>query len=238
MSIELGNVFKKFGNYQAVDNVSFSVATGEVVGFIGPNGAGKSTTMRMITGYLPQTSGSIHVAGIDMGENPRAAQAKIGYLPESAPIYADLEVSAFLEFMGGMHGMKKNLLTERMRTVISQCQLVPVLGKKIGTLSKGYRQRTCLAQALLHDPEILILDEPTVGLDPNQIVDFRAVLKEIGSKKTVLLSTHILSEVEATCQRIILINQGRIVAQGTLTELLTTHSCQTLEEVFIKLTRN
>lgn len=235
--ISLTSVSKIYGPFRAVDDVSFEINRGEVVGFIGPNGAGKSTTMRMITGFLPPTSGKINVAGVDVLSTPRAAQAKIGYLPESAATYGELEVSEFLEFMGGMRGLSGLYLQDRLRTVIRLCQLGPALGKSIQTLSKGFRQRTCLAQALLHDPEILILDEPTVGLDPNQIIDFRSVLKEIGANKTVLLSTHILSEVEATCQRIIMIHNGRIVAQGSLPELLTAHECPTLEAVFIKLTR-
>lgn len=213
--ISVENVSKKFGAIRAVNGVSFKIETGEVVGFLGPNGAGKSTTMRMITGFLPATEGRVEISGIDMAANPVAAKAKIGYLPESAALYTDMEVTDFLMFMGRMRGMTAAKLHERLKAVIRQCQLEGVLGRKIATLSKGYRQRVGLAQALLHDPDILVLDEPTVGLDPNQIFEIRELIRDIGRHKTILLSTHILQEVSATCQRVIIINGGRIVAEGT-----------------------
>lgn len=213
--ISVENVTKNFGAIRAVNGVSFQIETGEVVGFLGPNGAGKSTTMRMITGFLPPTSGRVDIGGTDMAKDPVAAKAKIGYLPESAALYTDMEVTDFLFFMGRMRGMTSAKLAERLKAVVRQCQLEGVLGRKIATLSKGYRQRVGLAQALLHDPDILILDEPTVGLDPNQIFEIRELIRDIGRHKTILLSTHILQEVSATCQRVIIINGGRIVAQGT-----------------------
>lgn len=213
--ISVENVSKNFGAIRAVNGVSFKIETGEVVGFLGPNGAGKSTTMRMITGFLPVTEGRVEIGGIDMAANPVAAKAKIGYLPESAALYTDMEVTDFLLFMGRMRGMAAAKLNERLKAVVRQCQLEGVLGRKIATLSKGYRQRVGLAQALLHDPDILILDEPTVGLDPNQIFEIRELIRDIGRHKTILLSTHILQEVSATCQRVIIINAGRVVAEGT-----------------------
>lgn len=213
--IQIENISKSFGSIQAVKNLSFTIDTGEVVGFLGPNGAGKSTTMRMITGFLPPTSGRVLVDNIDVTRQPVAAKSRIGYLPESAAIYVEMEVSDYLSFMGQMRGMASVRLKERLKAVVNQCQLNKVLGRRIGTLSKGYRQRVGLAQALLHDPDILILDEPTVGLDPNQILEIRELIRDIGKTKTILLSTHILQEVSATCQRVIIINDGIIVAQGT-----------------------
>jgi ABC-2 type transport system ATP-binding protein len=235
--ISLSNVSKFYGAVRAVDGITLEIGRGEIVGFIGPNGAGKSTTMRMITGFMPPTSGKLTVGGVDAVAEPKTAKAKIGYLPESAAVYTDMEVTDFLRFMGKMHGLPPTTLRQRLKVVICQCQIEKVLGRKINTLSKGYRQRVGLAQALLHDPEILILDEPTVGLDPNQIIDVRGVIREISHNKTILLSTHILSEVEAICQRIVLINEGRVVAQGTLAEMRAEHGGGSLEEVFIKLTK-
>jgi len=213
--ISLKGVNKSFGPVQAVTDMNFEINAGEVVGFLGPNGAGKSTTMRMITGFLKPTSGTVTIANLDIGTHPVLAKSKIGYLPESAALYTEMEVTDFLFFMGRMRGLNNKELKERLKVVVAECQLSQVLGRKIAELSKGYRQRVGLAQALLHDPTILILDEPTVGLDPNQIGEIRELIKEIGKKKTILLSTHILSEVSATCQRVLIINNGKIVATGS-----------------------
>lgn len=212
-------VSKNFGSVKAVDDVSFEINTGEVVGFLGPNGAGKSTTMRMICGYFPASSGTITVCGHDISKDAIKAKSNIGYLPESAALYTDMTVVDSLMFMGGMRGLKVGYLKERLRVVTGQCHLKNVLTRPIGELSKGYRQRVGLAQALLHDPKILILDEPTVGLDPNQVGEIRALIREIGQNKTILLSTHILPEVEATCSRVIIISGGRVVAEGKPNEL-------------------
>jgi ABC-2 type transport system ATP-binding protein len=232
--ISLQNISKRFASIKAVDDVSFTIERGEVVGFLGPNGAGKSTTMRMITGYLPPSNGKVVIDGADIQEEPVAIKRKIGYLPESAALYTDMEVTDFLRFMARMHGLPETKLVERLKTVVHQCQLQSVLGRKIGDLSKGYRQRVGLAQALIHDPEILILDEPTVGLDPNQMAEIRELIKEIGKSKTILLSTHILSEVVATCQRVIIINEGKIVATGTPQELMAGERNQTTYNVAVR----
>jgi len=213
--ILLQNVSKKFGPIKAVNDVSFEIKTGEVVGFLGPNGAGKTTTMRMIVGFLPPNSGTIKIANQNILLDPVSTKRKIGYMPESAALYFEMVVTDFLLFMGHMRGLTGNVLKNRLKIVVNQCQIEGVLRRKIGDLSKGYKQRVGLAQALLHDPDILILDEPTVGLDPNQIVEIRQLIKEIGKTKTILLSTHILSEVTATCQQVIIINNGKIVAKGT-----------------------
>jgi len=218
--ISVKNVSKSFGPIRAVNDLSFDINTGEVVGFLGPNGAGKSTTMRMITGFFAPNSGTISVDGLDVSQNPVAVQKKIGYLPESTALYLDMTAVDFLKFMGSFRGLSPATLHARIKIVTQQCQLEKVLGRKIGDLSKGYRQRVGLAQALLHDPEVLILDEPTIGLDPNQIVEIRGLIQEIGKTKTILLSTHILSEVEAVCGRVIIINQGKIVGQGAPKELM------------------
>lgn len=222
--IAVENVSKIFGAQKAVEDVSFTVQTGEVVGFLGPNGAGKSTTMRMITGFLPPTSGRVTLDGIDVAKAPISCKRKTGYLPESAAVYLDMEVSDFLVFLGGMRGLSGTALISAIKRVVMQCQLQKVLGRTIQTLSKGYRQRVGLAQALLHDPAVLILDEPTVGLDPNQILEIRELIREIGKTKTILLSSHILQEVTATCSRVIIINNGHIVAQGTPDELTSSEN--------------
>lgn len=213
--ISLQNISKHFGPIRAVDDISFDIKTGEVVGFLGPNGAGKSTTMRMITGFLSANSGSIKIADQDILLDPVNAKRRIGYLPESAALYFEMVVTDFLVFMGRMRQLDQATIRKRLKIVAQQCQIDKVLTRKIGDLSKGFKQRVGLAQALLHDPDILILDEPTVGLDPNQIGEIRELIKEIGKTKTILLSTHILSEVTGTCQKVIIINDGKIVAQGT-----------------------
>jgi ABC-2 type transport system ATP-binding protein len=213
--IEVKNLTKRFGQKTAVDNISFTVKKGEVLGFLGPNGAGKSTTMRMITGYLPPTEGQISVDGADVVNEPIAAKARIGYLPEAAPLYADMTVVSFLRFMAELRGKGE----EDVERALDTCFLDPVRNQNIDTLSKGYRHRTCLAQSILHDPDILILDEPTDGLDPNQKQEVRSLIKRMGEGKVIIFSTHILEEVEAACTRAIIIDQGRVVADGTPDEL-------------------
>jgi ABC-2 type transport system ATP-binding protein len=215
MDIRIENLTKKFGGQRAVDSISFEVKTGEILGFLGPNGAGKTTTMRMITNFINPSDGSISVGGKTLESNPDEIKNHIGYLPENNPLYLDMPVMDYLEFVGGLQGIPKEDLPFRVVEMIRVTGLNAEKHKKIGELSKGYRQRVGLAQALIHDPEILILDEPTSGLDPNQIVEIRKLIRELGREKTVILSTHILPEVEATCDRILIINRGRIVADGT-----------------------
>ncbi len=213
--IEVDGLTKDYGPTRAVDHVSFSVRKGEVLGFLGPNGAGKSTTMKMLTCFLSPTSGRARVAGHDVFDESLEVRRRIGYLPEDTPIYRDMTVLEFLEFAAAMRGMEPGRRGERIKEVGQRCGLGEVAGKLVGELSKGFRQRVGLAQAMLHDPDILILDEPTSGLDPNQIVEIRSLIKEIGREKTVILSTHILPEVQATCSRILIISGGRLVADGT-----------------------
>lgn len=217
MSIEVNSLLKQYGSQTAVDRISFSVGKGEIVGFLGPNGAGKSTTMKMITGYLQPDGGEIRVCGIPVLEAPLDTKAHIGYLPEANPLYYDMYVREYLAFMAGIHQVKP--AEERIAEVIRMTGLLPESHKKIGQLSKGYKQRVGLAAALIHDPEVLILDEPTTGLDPNQIVEIREVIRTLGTNKTVLFSSHILQEVEALCSRVIIIHQGRIVADDTMEHL-------------------
>ena len=219
--IEVKELTKSYGPTLAVDQVSFNAHAGEVIGFIGPNGAGKTTTMRILTCYLTADSGSATVAGYDVLENAIEVRKNVGYLPESAPLYADMGVVAYLNFMAEVREIPKSQRKERLRTVVDICGLEGVIQKDIGELSKGYRQRVGLAQSLIHDPPILILDEPTSGLDPSQTIEIRNLIKEIGKEKLVLFSTHILPEVAATCTRILIIHRGKIVANGTLAELLS-----------------
>ncbi len=217
MSIVVNNLLKEYGEQKAVNNISFTVNKGEVVGFLGPNGAGKSTTMKIITGYLQQTAGEAFVNGISVAEKPLETKKKIGYLPELNALYYDMYVKEYLGFIAEVHGIKNR--KARINEVISLVGLSAESRKKIGQLSKGYKQRVGLAAALVHDPEVLILDEPTSGLDPNQIVEIREVIKEQGKNKTVLFSSHILQEVEAICDRVIIINKGQLVADDTLNVL-------------------
>ncbi|MEE2808252.1 MAG: ATP-binding cassette domain-containing protein [Verrucomicrobiota bacterium] len=213
--ISVENLSKSFGQKLAVDDISFEVKKGEVLGFLGPNGAGKSTTMRMVTGYLPPTSGEVVIDGINVADDSISAKQKIGYLPESAPLYSDMTVSSFLSFIAELRGKGKS----DVDAAIDTCFLDPVKQQSIDTLSKGYRHRTCLAQSILHDPEILVLDEPTDGLDPNQKQEVRNLIKRMGEDKAIIFSTHILEEVEAACTRAIIIDQGRVVADGAPDEL-------------------
>lgn len=215
MSVVVENLTKKYGVQRAVNNISFKINTGEVVGFLGPNGAGKSTTMKMITCFMAPTSGEITVEGASIHSNPELVKRKIGYLPENNPLYLDMSIVDYLRFSAEVQGVPKKEIPSRIAEMIDRCGLGVEKHKTIGALSKGYRQRVGLAQAMIHDPEVLILDEPTTGLDPNQIVEIRNLIKELGKEKTVILSSHILSEVEATCDRILIINKGRIVADGS-----------------------
>ena len=208
-----------YGPVVALDNVSFEVSQGEIVGLLGPNGAGKSTTMKILTTYLHPTSGTAKVGGMDVLQNPLEVRKRIGYLPEILPLYMDMEVRGYLKFVAGARGVSGARLKERTDLVLEECGLKPMYRKVIRELSKGYRQRTALAQALIHDPDIIILDEPTSGLDPHQIIEIRQLIRGLASGKTVILSTHILQEVEATADRIVIINRGRIVGDGTLAQL-------------------
>ena len=220
MNIKIENLTKQYGVQKAVDDISFEVKTGEILGFLGPNGAGKSTTMKMITQYLPSDGGSIFINNQPI--ESQDIKKNIGYLPEHNSLYEDMPVMDYLKFMAMLQGVSKHSVAERIKEMIIVCGLDVEKHKKIGELSKGYRQRVGLAQAMIHDPEILILDEPTTGLDPNQIVEIRELIKKLGSSKTVILSTHILPEVEATCDRILIINKGKIVADGTAEALRKT----------------
>ena len=217
--IKVENLVKNFGPKLAVNDVTFTVERGEVLGFLGPNGAGKSTTMRMVTGFIPPTSGRISVGGHDMLENPIPAKRLIGYLPENAPSYADMTVQGFLGFAAEMRGMTGEAKKRAVNRAVEMCMLDNVLNQTIDTLSKGYRHRTCLAQSIIHDPEILIMDEPTDGLDPNQKHEVRNLIKRMGANKAIIFSTHILEEVDAACSRVLIIDRGRIVANGTPDEL-------------------
>jgi len=229
--IRIESLVKAFGAKRAVDGISFAVERGEVLGFLGPNGAGKSTTMRMITGYLEPTSGRVSVGGHDVVEAPLEAKRLIGYLPEAAPSYPDMTVEGFLNFAARMRGLEGQARKRAVARVVELCFLSSVLYQPIDTLSKGYRHRTCLAQALIHDPDVLILDEPTDGLDPNQKHEVRNVIRELGRTKAIIFSTHILEEVDAACTRAIIIDRGRVVASGTPDEL-----GRPLDEVFRRLT--
>ena len=217
--IKVENLTKAFGPKVAVNDVSFSVERGEVLGFLGPNGAGKSTTMRMITGFIPPTAGRISVGGYDVVENSIPAKRLIGYLPENAPGYADMTVHGFLNFAAELRGLSGDARRSAVNRAVDLCFLDSVLYQTIDTLSKGYKHRTCLAQSLIHDPAVLILDEPTDGLDPNQKHEVRNLIKRMGADKAIVFSTHILEEVEATCSRVIIIDRGRLVANGTPAEL-------------------
>ncbi len=219
MSIRLENVTRLYGNKPAVDGISFEVKTGEIVGFLGPNGAGKTTTMKMITGYLAPNSGSVSINGIQVWDDPQKVKLMTGYLPENNPLYLDMFVTDYLEYVAALQQVPKDKTGARVREMVAVCGIDREKHKKIGELSKGYRQRVGLAQALIHDPGILVLDEPTTGLDPNQIIEIRNLIKEAGLEKTVILSTHILSEVEALSDRILIIHEGKIVADGTPDEL-------------------
>jgi len=234
--IKVENLVKAFGPKLAVNDVSFTVERGEVLGFLGPNGAGKSTTMRMITGFIPPTSGRSTIGGYDMLEEPLPAKRLIGYLPENAPGYADMTVHGFLNFIAELRGLRGDAKKRAIHRAAEHCLLNTVLYQTIDTLSKGYKHRTGLAQALIHDPDILIMDEPTDGLDPNQKHDVRNLIKRMGENKAIIFSTHILEEVEAACTRVIIIDRGRIVANGTPQELKARSPEGRLEDVFRSIT--
>jgi ABC-2 type transport system ATP-binding protein len=233
MSISIQNLTKVYNEQKALDNVSLEINKGEIVGLLGPNGAGKSTMMKIITCFIPPTKGSVKVCGYDIFDNPMDVRKKIGYLPEHNPLYLDMYVREFLDFIAGVHGLGKQK-KERIEQMIEMTGLTKEVNKKIGTLSKGYRQRVGIAQAMIHDPEVLILDEPTSGLDPNQLVEVRDLIKNAGKNKTVLLSTHIMQEVEAVCDRTIIINNGQVVADDNTKHLA---SGQSLETIFRKITQ-
>ena len=245
--IEVSHLVKSYRELKAVQDVSFKVERGEIVGFLGPNGAGKTTTMRMITGVLPPTSGSVKVAGFDVFEHPMEVKRRIGYLPETPPLYTEMTVRAYLRFVAEIKGVRRAQRESEVDKVATQTNCDKFIHRVIANLSKGQRQRVGLAQALLADPEVLVLDEPTVGLDPAQIIEVRELIKSLAGKHTIVLSTHILPEVVATCQRVLIIAQGRVVADDTLAGLQTTNASAltadgrpgpalSLEEIFLKLT--
>ncbi len=231
--IEVDNLVKKYGDLYALHGVSFRVEAGEVVGFLGPNGAGKTTTMRVITGFMPPTSGTVRVSGHDVLDDAIEARRQIGYLPETPPLYNDLTVLAYLGFVAKIKGVPSTARRERIDHALESCGLTTVRQRVIGTLSKGFRQRVGIAQALVHDPKVLILDEPTVGLDPHQIIEIRNLIASLAGQRTIVLSTHILPEVAQLCRRVIIVNAGRIVADTPITKIPDGTS---LEEFFIKTT--
>lgn len=238
--IEIEKLSKHYRDLVAVNDVSFNVAKGEIVGFLGPNGAGKSTTMKIVTGFLPASSGAVKVAGIDVFEDPMTVRKSIGYLPEIPPVYPELTVREYLKFVAKLKKIPRNELKTEIERVIERLSLQDVDRRLIGNLSKGFQQRTGFAQALLGNPPVLILDEPTVGLDPRQIGEVRELIKELSGAHTVILSTHILQEVVATCERVVIINRGSIVADNTLQNLVAEYqeqaSAQSLEQIFLSLT--
>lgn len=238
MSIKVENLTKYYGEQAAVNDISFEVKTGEIVGFLGPNGAGKSTTMKMITTYLTPSNGKIFVDGIDISEDPLAVRKKIGYLPEQNPLYNDMNVVDYLIYAAELQSVEKSKINDAVKKMIKVCGLEDVRHKDIGELSKGYRQRVGLAQALIHDPDVLLLDEPTSGLDPNQIIEIRKLIKDIGRQKTLMLSTHILQEVQASCSRVIIINKGEIVADDTTEALQRKFEGQYKTKLIIKQNPN
>lgn len=227
---------RTYGEFYAVRDVSFTIPAGQVVAFLGPNGAGKSTTMKMLMGSLAPTSGRALIAGLDVQTERLAMAGRVGYLPENGPLYPDMTPKSLLRFFGNARGLSASRLKERMEYVVDRCSLGEVIGKPIGKLSKGYRQRVGMAQALLHDPDVLILDEPTAGLDPNQVEQVRELLRSLGRSKTVMLSTHILREVKAVAQRVIMVSQGRLVHDGPVATLGDTEAA--MEQTFHRLTRN
>lgn len=234
MSISVSGLTKYYGQQKALDGISFVASPGKILGFLGPNGAGKSTTMKILTGFIPQTSGSAAVCGFDVYTNSLDVRKNIGYLPEHNPLYLEMYVKEALEFISDIHKIENK--HERIKEVILLTGLGDEQHKKVGSLSKGYRQRVGLAQAILPDPQVLILDEPTSGLDPNQVIGIRNLIRNLGKTKTVILSTHIMQEVEAVCDQVIIINKGKIVADRQLNELRTEHPGKSLEDIFIELT--
>lgn len=234
--IEIKNLTKKMGNNVILDDINLTVKEGEILGFLGPNGAGKTTTMKIITSFWTPTSGTVEVDEINVAKDSIATRKKIGYLPENVPLYDDMRVLEYLKFIAEVRGIRNDDIIKRIKGVVKDCGLEKVLYKSIDELSKGYRQRVGLAQAIMHEPDILILDEPTTGLDPNQIVEIRELIKKIGKEKTVIFSTHILSEVTATCDRAVIINNGKIIAEGTPAELISKSGGQ--EIIYVKIKGN
>jgi ABC-2 type transport system ATP-binding protein len=229
--IEVANLSKRYGDIAAIRDVSFTAADGEILGFLGPNGAGKTTTMRIITGFMPATSGTVRVDGFDVFEQSTEVRRRIGYLPENPPLYNDMSVSAYLRFVAKLKGLTRGAdIAAALERVLETCGLTAVRERLLGHLSKGFRQRVGLAQALIHDPPVLVLDEPTIGLDPRQIIEIRGLIKTLGGKRTIVLSTHILPEVSQVCDKVVIINDGRIVVEDQLANLTRGRS---LEEVFI-----
>jgi len=232
--IVVENLVKKYGDFTAVDGISFNVEKGQILGFLGPNGAGKSTTMKIMTAFMPATEGSIKVAGHDVFDEPMEVKRKVGYCPETPPLYLEMRVGEYLEYVAALKQLPKDKLKGRMDFVAEHCGLGHALKHIIGTLSKGFRQRVGIAQALIHDPEVVILDEPTVGLDPVQIVEIRNLIRGLAKSHTVILSTHILPEVVMTCDRVVLINKGKVLADGSV-ESLTSGSGETLEQAYVRI---
>jgi ABC-2 type transport system ATP-binding protein len=229
--IEVQHLTKRYGDLTAVSDISFNVASGQILGFLGPNGSGKTTTMRVITGFMPASSGTVKVAGFDIFDESFEARKRIGYLPESPPLYNDMTVTAYLRFVARIKGMHKTAIPDALDRALTRCGLTKVTDRVTGHLSKGFRQRVSLAQAIIHNPEVLVLDEPTVGLDPQQIIEIRALIRELAGQHTVVLSTHILPEVAQVCEKVVIISAGRVVMEDMITNLTQG---QTLEEVFLK----
>ena len=229
--IEVRNLTKRYGELVAVEGVSFTAEKGKILGFLGPNGAGKTTTMRIITGFLPASSGTVKVDGFDIFEQSHEVRKRIGYLPESPPLYNDMTVTGYLEFVGRIKGIPRSALGDATERALKTCALTDVRTRVLGHLSKGYRQRVGLAQALIHDPPVLVLDEPTIGLDPRQIIEIRTLIRELSGKRTVILSTHILPEVSQLCHKVVIINNGRVVVEDDIENLTRG---LTLEEVFLR----
>ena len=228
--VEVRGLTKYYGEFRAIENVSFTAQQGEILGLLGPNGAGKTTTMRIVTGFMPASEGTAVVEGFDVSTEAHEARRRIGYLPENPPLYHDMTVSSYLKFVGRIKGVKRSELAGALDRVLEKCFLTEVASRIVGRLSKGYRQRVGLAQALIHNPPVLILDEPTIGLDPRQIIEIRGLIKELAADRTVILSTHILPEVSQICGKVVIINEGRVVVEKNLKELAQGAS---LEEVFL-----
>ena len=231
LMVEVHGLTKYYGDLRAIQDVSFSVQKGEILGFLGPNGAGKTTTMRIITGFMPATEGTVTVDGFDILKESHEVRRRIGYLPENPPLYHDMTVSSYLTFVGRIKGVARSEISSALEEVLEECSLMDVARRIVSRLSKGYRQRVGLAQALIHNPPVLILDEPTIGLDPKQIIEIRGLIKELASERTVILSTHILPEVSQICGKVVIINEGRVVVEKNLNELAQGGS---LEEVFLR----
>ena len=231
--IEVRNLTKRYGDLVAISNISFTAATGQILGFLGPNGAGKTTTMRIITGFMPATAGTVKVAGYDIFDDSHEVRKRIGYLPENPPLYTEMTAEAYLRFVARIKGMARNTIEEAIDRVVQTCGLDSVRRRLLGQLSKGFRQRAGLAQALIHDPPVLVLDEPTIGLDPIQIREIRALIQKLAGERTIILSTHILPEVSQICEKVVIINEGQVVLEQDMASLKSSGS--TLEDVFLRV---